>query len=117
MNRKKLLISTLFITSVMLNLMIIPAIAKPNIVTVVIKYSDGTPYDSYFTLVNVNKNQYTPSIYVDSRGKANVEIPSNWAAGDLLEVRKYSSAPTWGYGELSKNLSDRIVIKNLPPPG
>ena len=117
MNRRKVLISTLFLAAMLLNLAVMPAMAKPNVVTVVLQYPDRTPYAGTFALVNARSGNWIPDIQVDSHGKANIVIPenANWVEGDLIEVRKYWSHPTlWGSGYLSKNISDRIVNKDLP---
>lgn len=98
--------------AMMLSISIVPAMAKPLVVTVVLQYPDRTPYVGVFCLINVNRNQYYYPT-TDSHGKANVEIGSNWLAGDLIEVRYSTSAPLLGSGYLNNKQNLRIVIKDL----
>ena len=116
MNQKKMLFSTLMAVTA-ISFIVLPVMAKPNTVTIVLQYPDRTPYDGTFSLYNVRSGNYFPAdLRVDSHGKLNlvIEQNNNWQPGDEVQVKPYGTSDTvWGSAILSNKLSARIVNKNM----
>ncbi len=111
MNKKWILTSTILIVSMMLSLNMLPALAKPNQVVVVVRDADGRHVAS--RQVEIKQGAQDTVAQTDTHGKAVFTLGDEWSANLKLSVYVYD----YGLGgyrfigdyDLSSNLSARIT--------
>lgn len=119
MNRKVVLLSTALIAAMMLSLSVAPAMAKPNVVTVVVTDSNGKPSTNVWVFLTQpagpNAGLYFGEL-TDAHGKAvfaDINAIFVIVEPKYVYIVSHDGAPAWGSFYLNRQFSGRIVVS--PP--
>ncbi len=110
MNRKFVMFSAVLMAAMTLSLAVTPAMAKPGVLTVIVKDRNGNPIDGagvylYHSGVGLLSGLYT----ADPRGKVNIILDSAWVGYtcQVIYVGAYSASFTleWKMGRMILQLA------------
>ena len=119
MNQKKMLISTLFIAAMLLNLAVMPVMAKPNTITVTVMSSTKNSLLGYGVHILLGESVYADlRIEKDgSRARVTWTVPASAYNGQQWKIRVYRPdglllAQDYVYLSIKLGASIKINVNN-----